>query len=152
MVGAGLARLGRYTRFVSLSVMTGFLTGVAANILFGQVADLCGTKRQGSIALTRAVDVIFHPSKIDPSRSPQGSERSRSSRCSPTPGRARSGRHRPCHPEVRSGRKQRRAGEDAGEIPRGLPHPALPHLSALSPNLLPGRWPSLPSCSSRAPA
>ena len=36
MVAAGLLRLGRYTRFVSHSVMTGFLTGVAVNIVLGQ--------------------------------------------------------------------------------------------------------------------
>ena len=33
MVVAGLLRLGRYTRFVSHSVMIGFLTGVAVNIV-----------------------------------------------------------------------------------------------------------------------
>ncbi len=32
MMAAGLLKLGRYTRFVSISVMIGFLTGVATNI------------------------------------------------------------------------------------------------------------------------
>ena len=40
MIVAGLARLGRYTRFVSHSVMMGFLTGVAVNIIRGQIPDL----------------------------------------------------------------------------------------------------------------
>lgn len=40
MVLAGLVRLGRYTRFVSHSVMTGFLAGVAVNIVLGQLPDL----------------------------------------------------------------------------------------------------------------
>ena len=42
LVAAGLLKLGRYTRFVSYSVMTGFLTGVAVNIVCGQIPDLTG--------------------------------------------------------------------------------------------------------------
>ena len=57
MVVAGLLRLGRYTRFVSLSVMLGFLTGVAANIVFSQIGDLTGAEANGGVALTRALDV-----------------------------------------------------------------------------------------------
>ena len=38
LLAAGIARLGRYTRFVSHSVMTGFLTGIAVNIVCSQVA------------------------------------------------------------------------------------------------------------------
>jgi hypothetical protein len=45
LVAAGILRLGRYTRFVSYSVMIGFLTGVSVNIFCGQIAGqpaLCG--------------------------------------------------------------------------------------------------------------
>ena len=42
MIVAGVVQLGRYTRFVSHSVMLGFLTGVAVNIIFGQLSDLTG--------------------------------------------------------------------------------------------------------------
>ena len=42
MLGAGVVRLGRYTRFVSHSVMLGFLTGIAVNIIAGQIPDLTG--------------------------------------------------------------------------------------------------------------
>lgn len=48
MVAAGLLRLGRYTRFVSHSVMTGFLTGVAVNILFSQLNYLTGVPSEGA--------------------------------------------------------------------------------------------------------
>jgi sulfate permease, SulP family len=65
MILAGLARLGRYTRFVSHSVMIGFLTGVAVNIILGQIPDLVGVSSQGSIALTKAWNVLIHPSDID---------------------------------------------------------------------------------------
>lgn len=65
MILAGLARLGRYTRFVSHSVMIGFLTGVAINIILGQLPDLVGVPAQGSIALAKAWNVLIHPGDID---------------------------------------------------------------------------------------
>jgi sulfate permease, SulP family len=65
LVAAGLVRLGRYTRFVSYSVMTGFLTGISVNIVCGQIADLTGAPAQGAFPLAKAVDVLTHPSRID---------------------------------------------------------------------------------------
>ena len=65
LVAAGLARLGRYTRFVSYSVMIGFLTGVAVNIVCGQVSDLTGAPAHGAFPLAKAVDVVAHPGAID---------------------------------------------------------------------------------------
>jgi SulP family sulfate permease len=65
MLLAGLLRLGRYVRFVSHSVMIGFLTGVAVNIVLGQIPDLTGASAEGPFALAKAADVIFHPSRID---------------------------------------------------------------------------------------
>ena len=65
MVAAGLLRLGRYTRFVSFSVMIGFLTGVAANIIFGQIPDLTGASATGDVAIEKALDVVLHPSRIE---------------------------------------------------------------------------------------
>lgn len=65
MIAAGLLRLGRYTRFVSVSVMTGFLTGVAANIILGQLPDLAGVDAEGSTSLAKAIDLITHPSEIE---------------------------------------------------------------------------------------
>ncbi|WP_244927970.1 SulP family inorganic anion transporter [Nocardioides sp. W7] len=65
MVAAGLLRLGRYTRFVSHSVMTGFLTGVAVNIICGQLGDLSGYAAEGANSLAKAFDVITHPGNIN---------------------------------------------------------------------------------------
>ena len=64
MIVASLLRLGRYTRFVSHSVMTGFLTGVAVNIVFGQIPDLAGAPATGKFALAKAFSVITHPGEI----------------------------------------------------------------------------------------
>ena len=65
MVVAALLRLGRYTRFVSHSVMTGFLTGIAVNIVLGQIPDLVGADASGSIAITKFFDVVSNPSGVD---------------------------------------------------------------------------------------
>jgi SulP family sulfate permease len=62
MLLAGLFRLGRYTRFVSQSVMTGFLTGVATNIVLGQLVDLTGSPSEGANALARGINVLLNPS------------------------------------------------------------------------------------------
>jgi sulfate permease, SulP family len=62
---AGILRLGRYTRFVSFSVMIGFLTGIAVNIVCSQLADLTGTTAHGGFPLAKAVDVVAHPGRID---------------------------------------------------------------------------------------
>jgi sulfate permease, SulP family len=47
-VALGLLDLGRLTKFVSNSVMTGFLTGVAVLIVLGQLWDLTGYSGPGS--------------------------------------------------------------------------------------------------------
>ncbi len=64
MVLAGVLRLGRYTRFVSHSVMIGFLTGVAVNIVAGQIPDLAGAEAEGNVAVAKALDVVLNPSAI----------------------------------------------------------------------------------------
>ena len=53
MVAAGILRLGRYTRFVSHSVMLGFLTGIAVNIILGQLPDLTGAPAEGGTSWPR---------------------------------------------------------------------------------------------------
>ena len=65
LVAAGIMRLGRYTRFVSYSVMIGFLTGIAVNIVCGQIGDLTGVSAHGDFPLARAVSVLVHPGRID---------------------------------------------------------------------------------------
>ena len=65
MVVAGLFKLGRYTRFVSHSVMIGFLTGVSVNIIFGQIPDLLGAEAEGANSVAKALNVLFDPSGIN---------------------------------------------------------------------------------------
>ena len=65
MVAAALVNLGRFIRFVSYSVMLGFLTGVAVNMVFGQLPDLLGAETDGGVAIQKAWYVVTHPSGID---------------------------------------------------------------------------------------
>ena len=67
MIVAAALRAGRYTRFVSHSVMTGFLTGVAANIVLGQIPNLLGVSASGSINLAKAINALI-PSRADRDR------------------------------------------------------------------------------------
>ena len=65
LLAAGVLRLGRYTRFVSHSVMIGFLTGISVNIVCGQVAGLTGARSHGRIAVLQALSVLLHPGRIE---------------------------------------------------------------------------------------
>jgi SulP family sulfate permease len=61
----GLLKLGTLTRFVSNSVMTGFLTGIAALIILGQLGDLTGYESEFSNKVMAAIDLVLHPGQVD---------------------------------------------------------------------------------------
>jgi len=65
MIVAGLLRLGSYLRFVSNSVMTGFITAVGVNIVLGQLDDFTGYEADGANRVLRAFDLLFNFWKID---------------------------------------------------------------------------------------
>jgi SulP family sulfate permease len=65
MIAAGLLRLGSFLRFVSTSVMTGFITAVGVNIVLGQLDDFTGYDADGGNRLTRLVDLVLHIWKVD---------------------------------------------------------------------------------------
>jgi SulP family sulfate permease len=60
---AGLLKLGRYTRFVSHSVMTGFLTGVSLILILSQLGDLVGYPATGANSVAKAWDTLTHVSQ-----------------------------------------------------------------------------------------
>jgi SulP family sulfate permease len=136
MLAAGLLRLGRYVRFVSHSVMIGFLTGVAVNIGFGQIPDLTGAPAEGPFALAKAVNVLIHPGGIDvPSLIVGlgalatlvvlGRTRLRSLS-------ALVALLLPTVVLVLAGNDSVTLVSELGEIPQGIPAPHLPDLGALS--------------------
>jgi sulfate permease, SulP family len=134
MVAAGVLRWGRFTRFVSVSVLTGFLSGVAVNIILGQLADLLGSAQKGSPALVKAFNVLTHPGDMSLtaaavglsalalmvvlSRTRIASVASLVALAIPT--------------LVTLGAGDLIRVENSGKIPSGIPTPHIPHLSLLS--------------------
>ncbi len=62
----GLLRAGQLTRFVSYSVMTGFLAGVAGLMILSQFSTVTGIEATGSNKLSQALSVIFNIAETDP--------------------------------------------------------------------------------------
>ncbi|MEI8412275.1 MULTISPECIES: SulP family inorganic anion transporter [unclassified Kribbella] len=142
MIAAGVARLGRYTRFVSHSVMTGFLTGISVNIVLSQLPGLTGADATGELALEKAVDLVFHPTRIDVASLLAGLaalgiliglSRTRLAAVSALVALAV-----PTAGLVIAGAANVTRVEDTGQIPRGVPLPQLPDLGQLSFPLVTG--------------
>ncbi|MFE3542919.1 SulP family inorganic anion transporter [Nocardia sp. NPDC059177] len=142
MIIAAVLRLGRYTRFVSHSVMTGFLLGVAANIVFGQLPVLVGAPAEGSVAALKAVHVVLHPRQLDwPSVVVGALAVALLIAVARTRFRAvasLAGLIVPTALMLALGWDSVATVSQAGEIPRGFPLPQVPELSVLSPSLIAG--------------
>jgi sulfate permease, SulP family len=142
LVAAGLARLGRYTRFVSYSVMTGFLTGVAVNIVCGQISDLTGAPARGAFPLEKAVNVLVHPGRIDVASLLAGlGALAILLVMSWTPWRVASALAAlviPTAAVALAGATSVARVGDAGDIPPGIPLPRLPDFGLLSFSLVTG--------------
>jgi SulP family sulfate permease len=63
-VAAGLLGLGRLTRFVSYSVTTGFLTGVAALLVLSQLPTVAGVEAEGSNKVAQTADLLARVGEI----------------------------------------------------------------------------------------
>lgn len=61
----GLLKFGRLLRFVSFSVMTGFITGVGALTILGQLSDLTGIDSSGANRLLQTIDLFFKLDELD---------------------------------------------------------------------------------------
>lgn len=58
MLVLGLLKLGWLTRFISNSVIRGFLTGIAIVIFIGQLSDFTGYAAEGGNYLTKLFDLL----------------------------------------------------------------------------------------------
>lgn len=136
MVLAGVARLGRWVRFVPHSVMIGFLTGIAANIVLGQIPDLLGIDASGDFALAKAWDVLRHLGDLSPATLAAGLV---ALSIVTLLGSTRAGPYSsvvalvvPTVAVVVLGADTVVRVRDQGQIPEGVPVPVLPHLSDFS--------------------
>lgn len=67
MVVLGLLKLGKVVNYVSNSVMTGFVMGVAILIMVGKAGDIFGYEPDDvSNKVVKAIDIVLHPSDWDP--------------------------------------------------------------------------------------
>lgn len=65
MIAAGAFRLGRLLRFVSTSVMTGFISAVGISIVLGQLDNFTGYDSQGGNRVAAALDLLLHLRAVD---------------------------------------------------------------------------------------
>jgi SulP family sulfate permease len=142
MIVAGVLRLGRYTRFVPHSVMIGFLSGVAVNIVVGQVPDLVGAQVSGPFALAKFADLLRHLGRVDLPTTAAGVV---ALVALVGLARTRLGPYSslvalivPSAVVAVLGSTSVALVRDVGDIPRGLPAPYLPHLGDLSLSLITG--------------
>ena len=61
----GVFKFGRFLRFVSHSVMTGFITGVGVLTVLGQLDNLTGYTSMGANRILKTLDLIFQISQVD---------------------------------------------------------------------------------------
>ncbi len=66
MILAGLFKMGKLLRFVSNSVVIGFLTGVSLNVILSQIGDFTGYSSDYENKVVKAVDTLLHLNQIDP--------------------------------------------------------------------------------------
>jgi sulfate permease, SulP family len=138
-VAAGLLRLGRFTRFVSHSVMKAFLLGIAVLIVLRQLPVLAGADVEGDNTLERPFDLLMHPGQIHlPSLTVGlaalvfvvGLSRTRLSALAALAAVA--------IPSFVVWALDAGGVDVVGDVPSGLPTPELPALSAFSLDLLTG--------------
>jgi SulP family sulfate permease len=61
----GFLKFGNLTRFISESVMTGFVTGVALLLVLGQIDELTGYQPSASNVLLRSWELLTHLGQVD---------------------------------------------------------------------------------------
>jgi SulP family sulfate permease len=66
MLAFGILKLGFLVRFISNSVMTGFLSGLGVLTILGQVGDLTGYYSDASNKVFKTIDTIINWQEIDP--------------------------------------------------------------------------------------
>jgi sulfate permease, SulP family len=126
------------------SVMIGFLTGVAVNIVLGQLPELMGSDVPGDIALAKAWHLLLAPGSIDFASLAAGLGALTLlvvlSRTRVGPYSSLVALAVPSVVVVAAGAATVQRVRYVGDIPVGLPAPALPHLAELSFDVILGAF------------
>ena len=61
----GFIKAGGLVRYVSNAVLIGFMTGIALNIILGQLGDFTGYYSEYSNKVVKAIDLVFHLGQIN---------------------------------------------------------------------------------------
>ena len=138
----GVLRFGRLIRFVSYSVMTGFLSGVAMLMVLSQVPTVSGYEATGSNKVAETLDVLLNFRELDVTSLGLAAltllliitlTRTRLGNLGSLVAIAV-----PSVVVALFGLQSVRIVEDVSPIPRGLPAPFWPSLSSLSWDLVSG--------------
>lgn len=136
----GLMKLGRLVRFVSHAVMTGFLIGVAVVLVLDQLAPLAGFSPQGANEVVQFVDLLRNTAQFSLPTIITGVlalgiafglGRTRLATLSSVVALVV-----PSLLVVLLGWEEVQRVAQVSPIPRGIPTPALPDLTMLSPELV----------------
>lgn len=137
---AGLLQLGRLLRFVSYSVTTGFLLGVSVLLILNQLPDVTGRDAPGGVG--GAVELMFELETIHmPSLVLAAITMILALALPYTPVRKLGRLIAVVFPSlivVLLGLSDVTLVRDTGDIPAGIPWPALPPLSAFTPQVVSG--------------
>ncbi len=138
----GLLRLGRLIRFVSYSVMTGFLTGVSVLLILSQLPTITGYTAVGSTRIAQTLDLLAN---LDEVNLPTVGLATLTLALAIVLPRTRLGNLGrlvavvvPSVLVALLGLRNVETVRDAGEVPQGFPLPALPVLSNVTFDLLTG--------------
>jgi SulP family sulfate permease len=138
----GALGFGRLTRFVSFSVTTGLLTGISVLLILSQFPTVAGYEASGSNKVTQAFDVLAH---LGNASVPALAIAASTLVLAILLPRTRIGAFGrlvaiivPSAIVALARLESVKIVSDVGEIPRGVPMPALPSLSGLAPGVITG--------------
>ncbi len=141
-VAFGLLRLGRLTRFISFSVMTGFVAGIGVVLMLSQLPTVTGYDAGDGTALENAIEVLGHLGDIHlPTLALAGGTLAIGILLRRTPLNKVATLIALTVPSIvvaLAGLDAIEVVGDIGDIGAGFPLPSLPSLSALSGGVLTG--------------
>lgn len=141
----GLVRTGQLTRFVSYSVMTGFILGIAVLTILSQLPTISGYQpTAGNNKVTQTFNLLFNLDRVNPWALATAGITLALAIVLPRTRLGNFGRLAaiivPSVLVALFGLKGVAAVRDVGEIPRGIPMPHLPSRSGLSFEVLTGAF------------